>query len=84
VMEGRWTIYQCPATGRVGLHDSFRTCDCPAPFKAVPVVPCDDAALERGAEALIRIAKRWGMGDWQPTGARELAAEVLRAAGETS
>lgn len=42
--------------------------------------PFSKADVERGAEALIAIAKRWGMGDWQPTGARELAETVLIAA----
>lgn len=34
-----WTVYRCPATGRTGLDNSSRTCDCPAPFELIPVVP---------------------------------------------
>jgi hypothetical protein len=40
-MEGRWSIYQGRASG-VGAWT-------PEP---VPVVPCDDAAIERAAAAL--------------------------------
>jgi hypothetical protein len=79
-MDGRWTIKQ----NRTHYGVIQWIGGAKVPREATPVVPCDDAAVERGAEALIKIARRWGLGDWQPSGALELAAEVLRAAGEVS
>lgn len=65
VMEGRWTIYGWSASGPfvLGKH-------------AVPVVPCDDAAVERALAALS------AMGYALPE-ARVIVTSVLRAAGET-
>jgi hypothetical protein len=82
-----WTIHVCKDCGQ-RAHYQDR---CPKGRRCVwtemvevPVVPCDDAAIERGAEALIAIAARWGLGEWHIEGARELAEAVLRAAGEAT
>jgi len=66
-MEGRWTITK--------RNDDVRFIGGPG-AQEVPVVPCDDAAIERAARALSA-----GM---EPTAIeREQAVAVLRAAGET-
>jgi hypothetical protein len=86
-IRGRWTITLCsvcgeringhrhqvfPDNGPGRMHEDSRQ---------VEVVPVpDEAAIERGAEALVAIARRWGLGDWRISGARELALMVLRAA----
>jgi hypothetical protein len=82
-VEGRWTIRWDADSWP---HAQFKIGGTfPLPGEEfVPVVPCDDAAVERGGKALVEIAKRWGLGDWQMSGARELAEALLRAAGETS
>lgn len=76
-MDGRWTIH----LNKFGLPSS-------APVvggQSVPVVPCDDAAIERVA---VRLADEY-MGGWaaldENTRAeiREAASDLLRTAGET-
>lgn len=76
-MEGRWTI--------VTLHDVPRAIESaghvPAPgWGAVPVVPCDDAAVERVAAKLAAI-QGYHVGPLEID--RRAACELLRAAGET-
>jgi hypothetical protein len=69
-MEGRWTIYRDGAAQVVVGPDADGE---------VPVVPCDDAAIERGVNAL---RDRYGR-DWKPERqAREDVLVILRAAGE--
>jgi hypothetical protein len=57
------------------------------PFRRteVPVVPCDDAAIERVAKALTDIAEDYWdeMDDYEREPYRARARKVLRAAGET-
>jgi hypothetical protein len=82
VMEGRWTIRWDPDFGlgafRVGGTRPF-------PVDRVPVVPCDDAAVERAARVLIKSTPAWLL-DYTARGdaaaARDIAEAVLRAAGE--
>jgi hypothetical protein len=67
--EARWTIWLDPdgnrvTTGSVALGD-----------RAVPVVPCDDAAIERVAREICVV----NPGE----NSREQAQRYLRAAGET-
>lgn len=67
-MEGRWIL-------RPNSHPFVSaTLEGPRVVATTPVVPCDDAALERAAEAI---------GFWVPEHAEEIARAVLRAAGET-
>lgn len=83
-MDGRWTITRCPTCGIYeGPLDAPALADCDDSADAweiVPVVPCDDAAIERVAR---RLAELQGY----PTGPHHLdmvaAMEVLKAAGET-
>jgi len=70
-MEGRWTLYVARAEGITFYMGKT------VPQGNVPVVPCDDAAVERAARAT---APRGHVSDaW-----REIVREVLRAAGETA
>jgi hypothetical protein len=68
-MDGRWTIKQ----NRTHYGVIQWIGGAKVPREATPVVPCDDAAVERGAEALIKIARAGD--DWQPSGGR---GRVLR------
>jgi len=84
-MEGRWTIRLVPT-----LDGGHRVAaDGPLLTEPVPVVPCDDAAIERGSQALYEMGrgKDWpGVLNGLPVshvGTREVARAVLRAAGET-
>ena len=79
-MEGRWTIY-------VGENDEYIT-DMVIPSnndRRVPVVPCDDAAIERAARMLchegMSFADGWVQGDTDRDYPRLIAEAVLRAAG---
>jgi hypothetical protein len=79
-VEGRWTIFVCTGCGgATGRHEK-----CDAVREAVPVVPCDDAAVGYAARCLY---ERLGSGD--PPDSPEAWADwvvdtaeaVLRAAG---
>lgn len=71
-MEGRWTItYTHGRQGLLGFLPALRTIDGPE-TEAVPVVPCDDAAVERAA----RVIALWTD---HPS---QVARAVLRAAGD--
>jgi hypothetical protein len=79
-LEGRWIIFVCTGCGEAtGRHQA-----CDAKREATPVVPVDEAAVERVAQAIYEA----GRGDWQgfrdAQRAREVAEFVLRAAGEQS
>ena len=67
-MEGRWTIWKA---GLKCKAIAGPNCD------GVPVVPCDDAAIERAERAVMALPE-WDVGD-----PRQVAEAVLRAAGET-
>jgi len=80
-MEGRWMLLICPRCGTQvtdhGEDGSYCGMHFPERVESlvVPVVPCDDAAIERAARALSA-----GM---EPTAIeREQAVAVLRATGE--
>lgn len=79
-MEGRWTIRWQPfkygmGGYKVGGREPWPT------EKPTPVVPCDDAAVERAAKA---VSDGWAIDEPDaPRTAREIAEAVLRAAGET-
>lgn len=84
-MEGRWTIKVVEDVwsqgGRMAVVASG-----PNPGREpVPVVPCDDAAIERVVLALWK--SRANMRDWRLEDERKqftrIAEAVLRAAGET-
>jgi hypothetical protein len=81
-MEGRWTIRVCACTV-ASVKD--RGPALPAPcererlIREVAVVPCDDAAVERGAAAVRRVSLMFARDGID----RELALAVLRAAGES-
>jgi hypothetical protein len=79
VMEGRWMIRLDAANG-LALTDSWSTGD-----REVPVVPCDDAAIERAARALCDDEQEaWDALDvMEHTIYRGKAFKALRAAGET-
>lgn len=66
-MQGRWTIQGMRNYGHVVRGD-----DLPDVGQRVPVVPCDDAAIERAMRAIPMAGDR-----------RAIAEAVLRAAGET-
>ena len=72
--EGRWTIWASATCDR----DCILKCaDAVLSLSATPVVPCDDAAVERAGAVLNR------MFGWTDTYAQHIAETVLRAAGET-
>jgi hypothetical protein len=80
-MQGRWTIHRRGDQNPGGYVRNYSE----ALGFPMPVVPCDDAAIERSAERLL--AYRYSLG---PAQAKSLLAEcrrdvetVLRAAGET-
>jgi hypothetical protein len=87
-VKGRWTVHTCKdCGGHAHCYDR-----CPADRRRVwtevvpiPVVPCDDAAIERAALAL-HLARGLSRGSFAMDGyceCREQAMVVLRAAGET-
>ena len=67
-MQGRWTLMGCPL-GRIVVTDGPSTLGI---GEEVPVVPCNDAAIERAMRAIPMAGDR-----------RDIAEAVLRAAGET-
>ena len=72
--QGRWTVFVCDACGEAtGRH---KDCD-NAHRTATPVVPFDDAAIERAAKALER---GWVV----PELSYALAFAALQAAGEAT
>lgn len=80
-MEGCWTVYVCTGCGLpTGRHK-----DCDALREAVPVVPCDDAAVDRAAYALACLGNcglPWAeIREQDREGWRARAQAVLRAAG---
>jgi hypothetical protein len=57
-MKGAWSIYVCTGCGgATGRHNA-----CDAIREQTPVVPCDDAAVERAARAL---AAKDGYPNWE-------------------
>lgn len=66
-MKGCWTVWTDDEGGAWIVN---------APHAGVPVVPCDDAAVERAVRALTPYA-------WHDKDAREIVEVVLRAAGDT-
>lgn len=73
-IEGRWEIFVCTGCGgATGRH-----AECDALRERTPVVPCDDAAVERAARAVV---DNYSYDDDDPNWARDLAEAVLRAAG---
>lgn len=87
-MDGRWTINQMKMG--LGWNASVGgpiTNDLP-----MPIVPCDDAAIERGVEAARRRHQEWFNrrlrgdvgGEWLDSeDFADLVEDILRAAGET-
>ena len=82
-MQGRWII------ANVGLGVQVRSMTgskAEAPEGITPVVPCDDAAIERAARALAeRQGSSWSYGN-NPAIAEEYREDIrasFRAAGET-
>jgi hypothetical protein len=81
-MDGRWTIKQTRT--RYGVIQWIGGAK--VPREATPVVPCDDAAVERVA----RVLCRQRCYDWDTAGGllrtalTAAAVEVLNAAGEVS
>lgn len=77
-MEGRWTIYPAWPVG------SRATVDGPERAEKVPVVPCDDEAIERAARGASAAATADPfVGEIPFMAARRIAEAALRAAGET-
>jgi hypothetical protein len=73
-MRGRWDVFVCTGCGEcTGRHAA-----CDAVREKTPVVPCDDAAVERAALAIAQEAGHASTASY----ARRLAAAALRAAGE--
>lgn len=71
-LDGRWTVFVCTGCeSPTGRHK-----DCDAVREATPVVPCDPAAVERAASALLEANQDFS-GDY----AYEMAELALRAAG---
>lgn len=74
-VEGRWTVFVCTGCGEcTGRHNA-----CDAKREATPVVPCDEAAIERAMPALAATDS-----DYRYVSKADLRAavvEVLRAAG---
>lgn len=83
-MEGRWQIRVCAGCGEhlgsTEVHSNGFHGD-GSPAATVGAVPCDDAAVERGAKALFKAME--DVAHLIPDVA-VLAAVVLRAAGESS
>lgn len=84
-MEGRWTIHVAYDNGDV-LQGHNAIVTGPPVYAAdpvVPVVPCDDAAIERAAEYLFPSIPSPYTDEDAMRFARDLARGTLRAAGET-
>jgi hypothetical protein len=79
-MEGRWKVWVDAELGCLADENNPRMAD----FE-VPVVPCDDAAVERVARVLCRQrGYDWGTaGDGLRAALTAAADQALRAAGET-
>jgi hypothetical protein len=75
-MEGRWNLCAGSTGDLWTLAPDDVGDDLPDGYVLVPVVPCDDAAIERGV-AKLRTLVPFDQDH------RELAEAVLRAAGET-
>lgn len=71
-MEGRWTLYGADDAGFTYYQGKT------TPEGRVPVVPCDDAAVERGA---MRVISEHGLSH---SLALLVATDVLKAAGEAT
>jgi hypothetical protein len=90
MMAGRWTLQRCNGCGRVAVgragtewcHDTERM-ETQTP---VPVVPCDDAAVERVARVLCsQHGYSWDdAGDGLKAALVAAADQALRAAGEAA
>jgi hypothetical protein len=87
-VNGVANIARCPEHG---LHGARSECFiCGGAVEQVPMVPCDDAAVERAAEALYELSRgqAWpGVIDGiavSHVGVKTVAEAVLRAAGESS
>lgn len=81
-MKGRWTIYYIAGAGAVVDGPSVE------PRERVPVVPCNDAAIERAARALCDEGIRaldgtYSTWERHADGFLAMAERALRAAGET-
>jgi len=74
-MKGRWTINVCSGCGQEIVETFEYRHFSHGPEARVPVVPCDDAALERAADEIERL-----MTDSTVWNVREAAERVLRAA----
>lgn len=70
-MEGRWTI------AKASDWERWEVSGLDTAGEEVPVVPCDDAAIERAAEEVERL-----MTDKSVWNVREAAERVLLAAGK--
>lgn len=84
-MEGRWQVYLCggcnrPAFG-VGGDQHCTDTDRMEPQQPVPVVPCNDAAIERVATKLAEI-QGYHAGPLEID--RRSARDLLRAAAGTA
>jgi hypothetical protein len=78
-MKGRWTVKL--AHNVCAWGDTMAVVSGPVPTEdPTPVVPCDDAAVERAVRAVGREFSR-GFNAWSD---RSIAEAVLRAAGESS
>jgi hypothetical protein len=73
-MKGRWTMYFSPR--------GYVTSPLSRGAIEMPVVPCDDAAVERGIVAYEEVIDQWTCQDAPPS--REVVEAVLRAAGDAS
>lgn len=82
-MDGRWIVANVGRGVEVRSITGGKAC---APEGITPVVPCDDAAIERVAEKLHDL---WGAGRWVHVSETERPAwlsearDLLAAAGET-
>jgi uncharacterized OB-fold protein len=83
-VEGRWMLHVCKDCGERAhgpgsrcAKDRRRTW---TEMREVPVVPCDEAAVERGTDALIR-QEGFEPDEDSRDAWREHARAVLRAAG---
>jgi hypothetical protein len=78
-VEGRWTVYVCTGCEMpTGRHK-----DCDAAREATPVVPVDDAAVERAEVAAAKILAPYSKELTPDIVAQQIVEAVLRAAGET-
>lgn len=81
-MDGRWKIRRVQ-TLYYGDHDEILGEDRDdAPTSHTPVVPCDDAAIERAAERFRLVAAPW-LDDMGDTALMAFMESAFGAAGET-